>query len=96
MENFPTDPSEDPSEQKPTFDATLSMERKEWNTLSIVSSLVRFPFLTFKTVALIYVHAAILWLKRTPVFEHPLKRGEIHPRGPSAAVHSSPYPGDPR
>jgi DUF1365 family protein len=64
------------------FDATLALERHEWNANSLASSLARYPWLTAKVAAGIYWQAARLWLKRTPLHIHPAKAattdGEAH------------------
>jgi len=53
------------------FDATLTMERRPIDGLSLASVLARRPFLTAKVIAGIHWQAARLWLKRIPFHEHP-------------------------
>ncbi len=58
------------------FDATLRLRRKEISGVSLASVLMRHPFMTGKVIFSIYWQALRLWLKRTPVYEHPRRRGE--------------------
>lgn len=53
------------------FDPVLSLSSKDINHLSLSKVLFRFPFMTMKIVGAIYYEALKLWLKRTPVYDHP-------------------------
>lgn len=70
MVNLSTDAN---SESKPVFDATLTLEAREWNFKNLIKSLAFQPAMTFKTFLWIYVHAGILYIKGHKVFTHPAK-----------------------
>jgi DUF1365 family protein len=53
------------------FDATLKLERHDWNPAEIRRALTRFPLVTAKVIAGIHWHAIRLWMKRVPVVRHP-------------------------
>lgn len=53
------------------FDATLSLERKEWSAKSLLLMLLRFPWMTAKVIAAIHWEALRLYLKKAPVYKHP-------------------------
>ena len=55
------------------FDASLSMHAYEINSSTLAKNLINFPFMTMKISMSIYFEAFKLWLKRTPVYTHPLK-----------------------
>jgi len=60
-------------DNKKVFDAVLTLKRLDINSLSLAKMLSGFPFMTLKVVAAIYFEAVKLWLKRTPIFDHPAK-----------------------
>jgi uncharacterized protein len=53
------------------FDATLSMRRRPLSSGNLARALVRFPFMTGQVISAIYWQALRLWLKGTPVYDHP-------------------------
>ena len=62
------------------FDATLRLERRPISAKNLASILLRFPVMTLGVVAAIYFEALRLWLKRTPLFDHP-----VQPEAPRTA-----------
>jgi DUF1365 family protein len=56
------------------FDATLLLERTEITASSLTLTLLAFPFMTLKVVAMIYLQAMKLLVKRIPIHDHPLKK----------------------
>lgn len=56
------------------FDATLAVERRAWTTGNLLRVLLRHPWMTAKVVAMIYLHALLLWCKRATFHTHPKKR----------------------
>jgi DUF1365 family protein len=55
------------------FDATLVLERKEVSGPALAYALAAYPLMTIKVVAAIYWQALRLWLKGTPLHDHPDK-----------------------
>jgi DUF1365 family protein len=55
----------------PVFDAGLALERAPITAAALAGVLLRFPLMTAKVVAAIHWEALRLWLKRTPVHDHP-------------------------
>lgn len=62
------------------FDATLKLNRSAITGRSLASVLLRFPFMTAKTVVAIYWEALRLWIKRCPLYPHPQKKSEVTAR----------------
>jgi len=53
------------------FDATVSLQRTPLNGASLARVLYRYPLMTAQVVTAIHWQALRLWLKRTPVHDHP-------------------------
>jgi uncharacterized protein len=56
------------------FDATLTLERREMTPARLNLMLLKYPFMTARTLSLIYYQALKLWAKRTPFYENPEPR----------------------
>jgi len=52
------------------LDATLALQRRPLDSRHLASALLTFPFVTVKVIALIYLQALKLYVRRTPVFAH--------------------------
>lgn len=59
------------------FDATLAMQRRPLDGASLARVLARYPLMTAQVVGAIHWQALRLWLKGSPVHDHPSP--EIHP-----------------
>lgn len=55
------------------FDTTLELEQQPLTVANIIKFFLKFPFVTFKTMAAIYYQAARLYLKKIPFYTHPAK-----------------------
>ncbi len=55
------------------FDATLSLNRQPLSAGALVRLLLGYPLMTVKVAAAIHWQALKLWLKRTPVYDHPVR-----------------------
>ena len=53
------------------FDATLHLQRRPLDAASLRRVLWRYPLMTAQVVGAIHWQALRLWLKRTPVYDHP-------------------------
>jgi len=62
------------AEGRSTFDATLQLERRPWNSRSLITALGMHPWMTLKVIAAIHWEALRLYIKKVPVFTHPAKR----------------------
>lgn len=64
------------------FDATMNLSRRPLTGPNLARALTRFPFMTGQVVFGIYWQALRLWLKGTPVFDHPAPAPGHHERTP--------------
>ena len=56
---------------KHVLTATLTGKEASLNNDAIISTAIRYPFLTFKVIGAIHWNALLLWLKRVPFFHYP-------------------------
>jgi DUF1365 family protein len=61
------------------FDATLVLQRREITPRALARVLVAFPLMTLKVIAALHWQALKLWLKGSPVYEHPAKTAARRP-----------------
>jgi len=69
LQNF--DKTMEGKDERPLFDAVLSLHRHELSGALLNNILRKYPFMTVKVILTIYWQALKLWVKRTPIFSHP-------------------------
>ncbi len=52
------------------FDATMKLQYRAIDSVSLAGALVKYPMMTIKVIAAIYYQALRLWLKKTPFYTH--------------------------
>ncbi len=65
------------------FDATLRLDRLAIGSRTLDAMLLRFPIMTARVILSIHWHALILWLRRVPVFGHPVASRRSKPKAAS-------------
>ena len=55
------------------FDATLALRQQPISPAALLGVLFSFPLMTLKVIAAIHWQALRLWLKHTPVYDHPAR-----------------------
>lgn len=59
------------ADERPYFDATLTLERRPWTSRELHRALARHPWMTAKVIGGIHWEALRLWLKGVPYHPHP-------------------------
>jgi uncharacterized protein len=62
--------------ERPFFDATMRLERRELSGSSLARVLVQYPLMTVKVIGAIHWQALKLWAKGVPSYAHPKKPKE--------------------
>lgn len=62
---------ENRQEKSKLFDATLNLERENWDSRALGRALLRWPVMTLSIVRGIYWQALRLWVKSVPIYPHP-------------------------
>jgi len=65
---------EDHQQDNKLFDATLKLARHPITGWNLARALVAFPLMTTQVIIGIYWQALRLWLRRTPIYDHPRHR----------------------
>ncbi len=60
-------------EGRSMFDATLSLNRVPFSAAALVRLLLGYPLMTVQVAAAIHWQALKLWLKKTPLYDHPVR-----------------------
>jgi DUF1365 family protein len=72
-------------EESLLLSTSLVLERRPLTDRNLLRLLLRYPFMTQRTIALIHWHALRLWLRGAPFFRHGAWRhGTTRPAAPAA------------
>lgn len=63
-------------QQRIHLDATMVLKRREIDSRSLASILLRYPWMTARVAWAIYWQALKLWFKRAPFYDHPASRDD--------------------
>lgn len=78
----------------PLLATSLVLERRRLTDRMVVRMLVRYPFMTQRTMGLIHWHALRLWRKGVRFHRHgQAAAASVHPSAPPATGHASAHPG---
>jgi DUF1365 family protein len=70
------------SEGSVEFDATLTLQRREWSAGNLARCLLHYPFMSLRVVIAIHWQAFLIWCRRNPVYDHPSLSRPDPGRGP--------------
>jgi DUF1365 family protein len=62
------------------FDATLTLNRRDWSASTLRGALLAHPWMTAKVITAIHWQALKLFLRKAPVFTHPARRKALETR----------------
>lgn len=86
------DPSaDDAAPTEPVLDATLSLRRRRWSPSALNRILLRYPWMTGKTIAAIYWQAFRLWRRRVPYIPPPRQMSDDEDLYDETSIHDSPH-----
>jgi len=79
-------------QDRPCFDATLNLKRRDISTWTLASVLFRYPLMTVQVIANIHWQAFWLWWKRIPYVPHPktCQSGSTVKNSKSDLIHEKP------
>jgi DUF1365 family protein len=78
--------STETADAAPIFGATLALRRVPITTSSLAGTLLRFPWMTAQVIVAIHWQALRLWLKRTPIHDHPTRSRAARAAAPVRAT----------
>ena len=83
-------PAEGDADVAPVFGATLALQRVPISGAALAGTLLRFPWMTANVVAAIHWEALRLWLKGTPVHDHPTRSRTARAAAATASISKEP------